>query len=232
MRRLAIGRWLLYQDPQRVVEQLGAIVESCFRANDEARVAQLAWVDFLLAAGEREEIPLEALELAAERQQNRTVLYMLVDPPPHRQIKQRARQERRPNKPVPLGMRKWQAALHSPKILEVLLTDTDPAVIGRLCQNPSVREADAVLIASRRPTFSDILDAVARSHWLYSLEVQRALIQNPYVRTGLAIGLLPQHGPRFLITLSHSGELHPTLREAVGYFLTLCPPTPCIEETT
>ena len=116
--------------------------------------------------------------------------------------------------------------LGSPRMLEALMADPDVSVIANLCRNPSIRESDLVSIASRRPNWSDVLDIVAKSRWLSNREVQQTLLQNPYVRTGLAIGLLPQNGPRFFTILRHSTDLHPVMLQAVEYFLSLCPIRP------
>lgn len=216
MRRSEIRSWVTFGEAPHVAEQLEELVLRCLLGDREARLAQLTWVDFVLHETDSDELALNAIDLEAEAASLRFAGMMLTDPPPHRSL---AGPRRNPEmrQSQPLGTRIWKASLADRSMLEKLLLDPTPKVVERLCRNRSIREAQVVNIVARRPNWPDVIDAVAKSRWLFeSDEVREAIIQNPYGRTGLAMGLLPQKSVRFLKVLGYSSDVHPKLREAAG----------------
>lgn len=92
---------------------------------------------------------------------------------------------------LPLGVRRALARGSETPMLEKLLLDPDPAVIGHLLQNPRITESQVVRIAARRPIPSETLRAIGRSRRFASRTAVRvALVRNPYCPTDLAISLL------------------------------------------
>jgi hypothetical protein len=222
MRRAEWRRLLLYGELDELAAQLERIVALCLAADERARLTQLGFLDLLLDASETEELALEALDLAGERGGFRSVGLLLTRAPPVREIDAQTREARRLSG-LPLGVRKWHSALPDRHRFEALLADPNPEVVSRLAANPRIREGDIVAICARRPNFPDVLETVARSRWLESRPVRETLIQNPYVSPGLAIGLLPQMGARFLAIVRHSSQVHRRVAEAARYWLRRSP---------
>ena len=92
---------------------------------------------------------------------------------------------------VTLGERRSLARSLNRNVLERLLADPDPVVIGHLLKNPRIIERDVLAISSRRPTSVDVLNTVFCSdRWIRSRAVQLALIQNPYSPVDIALALV------------------------------------------
>jgi hypothetical protein len=222
MRLAEVRRWLRYSEPEEAAKQLDELLRWVCQGHEEARIMQSAFLDSTLFPGTvQDDLALEALAIAAGSRDLSVAGLMLLDPPPHRCLLDEGRSNVRMRQHMPLGTRKWKARRPDRAMLEKLFTDPDPDVVLTVCSNPRVREADIVSIVSRRPNWSDIIDAVARTHWLHREMVRLSIIQNPYTRTGLAIGLIPQVGPRFLAKFRYASDIHPILAEACDYFLDL-----------
>lgn len=147
----------------------------------------------------------------------RAVCRVLAEPPPHRKAPPRAdRLGPRWGRQITLGERKAMAAGGDRAVLEKLLYDRDPSVIGRLCLNPRVLEQDVLFLATRRPNDPAVLREIARSPWLKRYSVRHALALNPYAETGLVLRLLPMlHAPE-LAALRFTGDVHPMVRQSAA----------------
>lgn len=93
--------------------------------------------------------------------------------------------------PLPLGVRKQAARTRDRNLIDRLLRDRNPQVIGVLLNNPWLLERDAVLIAALRPTHPDVLRVLAQHpRWATRYPVRKALACNPHTPTALAVRLL------------------------------------------
>ncbi len=218
MRAAELRRWLYFSAPEVVAEQLDALARGAAAGSPVYRVAHLAFVTLLLQPEPEDEVALAAVDLAAEAGGWRAAVWMLTDPEPHRHIDEQARKNRKVTGGMPLGTRIWKARLSDRRLLESLLSDPEPLVVEKLCENPRVSEAQILAVAARRPNWPDVLDVIARSRWLESARIREGLAQNPYGRTGLAIALLPILGPMFCARIRFSSDLHPRLLEAAEFF--------------
>jgi hypothetical protein len=82
-------------------------------------------------------------------------------------------------RPMTLGERKWLARRPDRTMIDQLLRDPHPDVVGRCLRNPRVIEDDVVRLAATRPGRSDVLVEVARSAWVHRPRVRLALALNP-----------------------------------------------------
>jgi hypothetical protein len=208
-----IRRWVRFGDPQVVAEQLEEMVIRAMKGEEKGKAAHLSFLMFILLSEEEDELALDAIDLAAESCDLLFTVDMLSDPPPHRQLGKGERSGRFIDPSTPLGTRKAMARSRDRKCLERLLFDPSPPVIALLCANPRITEDWVVTIVAKRPNWTDILDEVARSRWIVSKRVREALIQNAYVRTGLAINLLPHSGVGLLRSLRYWVDVHPRLKK-------------------
>lgn len=156
--------------PRRVMQAL-AIHAELFRALDYDRVTGL----YTLAA-ELGLLDLATLFLSARQEAHR---------PPFE------RTSSNDHVPLPLGVRKQAARTRDRNLIDRLLRDRNPQVIGVLLNNPWILERDVVLIAALRPTHPDVLRAVAQHpRWSARYKVRKALACNPHTPTPLALRLL------------------------------------------
>lgn len=94
--------------------------------------------------------------------------------------------------PESLGERKQAARTRDRDLIDRLLRDHDPAVIGLLLENPRLVERDVVLVAARRPQNDAVLRLLARhKRWSSRYPVRKALAANPYTPVEIAMPLLP-----------------------------------------
>lgn len=92
---------------------------------------------------------------------------------------------------IPLGRRKAMARSGQIAVLERLLADTHPAVVGNLLANPRLTEREVVKLAARRPASPAILAAVAAHRtWIARYQVKKALAFNPDTPVSISVPLL------------------------------------------
>jgi hypothetical protein len=82
-------------------------------------------------------------------------------------------------RPRTLGERKWLARRPDRTMIEQLLRDPHPDVIGRCLRNPRVIEDDVVRLAATRPGRGEVLVEIARSAWVHRPRVRLSLALNP-----------------------------------------------------
>jgi len=219
MRRAEVQNWFCYGEAEVVVRQLQELLVRCVNGEPAARLAHLAFVDYLLVEGDAAELPINAVDLQAHSAGCELACLMFLDPPPHRSL-EGPRKNPELRESMPLGTRIWKASSTDKKIIEKLLLDPSPMVVERLCKNPRVTEAQVVRMGAKRPNWPDVLDTIAKSRWLMaSVLVRETLVQNPYVRTGLALTLVPQQSSRVLHTLRYSSDVHTEVKEAARWIL-------------
>jgi hypothetical protein len=162
---------------------------------------------------------------AAYIAERKTVISLLRDAPPHQAL---LKGKRLPEVRLPmerdttLGERRMLAAGPKRQVLERLLYDPSPLVIGKLLGNPNIRQQDVLLIATRRPTTPDLLLEVAQQHrWFSNVIIREALALNPFGPTGLALKILPTLPIKVLRMIAFSGDLHPLVTEGAKQLVEL-----------
>lgn len=114
---------------------------------------------------------------------------------------------------VTLGERRSMARTSCRDRLDRLLFDLDPTVVENLMSNPRITEQDVVRMAARRPAPPEILRRIFRHpRWGRSREIRRALVQNPYLPTDVAAGLLAVLDRVSIRMLSAEPSVHPLIR--------------------
>lgn len=122
---------------------------------------------------------------------------------------------------LPLGVRRALARGSEAPMLEKLLLDPDPVVVGHLLENPRITEPQVVRIAARRPISAETLRAIARSRRFASrTPVRVALVRNPYCPTDLAISLLGALPGGELREVAADATLHDSTRRQAREELT------------
>jgi hypothetical protein len=77
------------------------------------------------------------------------------------------------------------------KDIELLILDSDPAVIESLLANPMVTEKDVIRIAARHQAPTDVLLVICKSNrWMSGYRVKKALALNPQTPLAYAVGLV------------------------------------------
>lgn len=128
---------------------------------------------------------------------------------------------------LPLGLRKAAARTTDRNVMDRLMRDTNPMVIGVLLNNPRLRERDVVFIAAKRPTKADVLRAVAaHPRWNPRYAVRKALACNPYTPSGVAMRLMATLMRQDLRFIASTSVLADDVREEARRLLAESRPTP------
>lgn len=162
---------------------------------------------------------------AAHDDGRQAVIAVLRDPPPHQQLPKGRRlreADLQIDRNVTLGERRTMARGNNRKMMERLLLDPDPMVIGQLLDNPNLREEDVLQISTRRPNLPDIqLKIALHKRWYLRREVRHSVVMNPYTGTGLSLKLLPTLGIHKLRRVRNSTHLHPVVIETAATLVEL-----------
>ncbi|MDF1564347.1 MAG: hypothetical protein P1V51_14955 [Deltaproteobacteria bacterium] len=168
------------------------------------------------ALGERDEI--SDLLVFAREHHRLEVAHLLERPPPAREF--RPEDERgvdREMRSKTLGFRKALARKADRPQLARLLTDPDPSVVHNLLAHPRLTETEVVGLAARRPARPEVLREIYRApRWSTRRRVRRALANNPYTPTEIAlklVALLPLSDAK---AIAADGNLHEAVRRAAG----------------
>jgi hypothetical protein len=219
LRRRQVERHLLTVDAATVSEHLQELFTRAARGDADASAMLMPLALFVQSAGEHETLALEAIDLAARREDRHAVAWFLLDPPPSRVIEERA-MARMTAQSQSLGHRKAAAARSDPATLERLTHDDHPMVIDKLCQNPRVTEQHIMTIITRRPTLPALIETVAaHARWLQRPTVREAIVYNPYGPTGLALRLLPTLSVRTWEAVRFAAQVHPAVQGFAEYLL-------------
>lgn len=115
---------------------------------------------------------------------------------------------------LPLGVRKQASRTRDRLLIDRLLRDTNPQVIGVLLNNPHLRERDVVFIAAKRPTQAEVLRVVgSHPRWCTRYAVRKALACNPYTPTVISLRLLETLLRQDLVFISSVGVLPEDVRQ-------------------
>lgn len=148
------------------------------------------------------------------------LLSFISIPPERENIKSFRVPEYTIGRTLTLGERKSLASKSNRTVLDKALLDPHPMVIEKLLENPKIREADVLSIASRQPAPSDALAVIARHpRWRLNRRVATALVNNPYSPVHLGITLLPLLQTRDIKSLAKDERVHALLSEAANEIL-------------
>ncbi|MFA5624864.1 MAG: hypothetical protein WC966_07405, partial [Bradymonadales bacterium] len=109
----------------------------------------------------------------------------------------------------PLGVQKAMARTAKHTNLQALLRSSEPSVVQILCENPRIKEADIIFIASRQPCVYEALRCILESKHIFQYEVRSAIAHNPYLAVGDCLRLLPTLGTNTLKSLAAQNLMHP-----------------------
>ncbi len=121
---------------------------------------------------------------------------------------------------VPLGVKKSLAKKIDKRLINRLIHEQDPAVIGILLQNPSLVEFDVMKIVTKRPTSQLVIREVFLDRkWISRYTIKRAIVLNPYSPPNISIALLPFLMKSHLQEVSQDLSLHEMIRFISRYAL-------------
>jgi hypothetical protein len=94
-------------------------------------------------------------------------------------------------KEMTLGAKRQNARTRNRDLIDRLCNDQDPMVIQHLLHNPVVTIREVVKIAAKRPTGAQVLWVIYRdARWVNHYVVKKALVNNPYTPTPIALSLI------------------------------------------
>jgi hypothetical protein len=119
----------------------------------------------------------------------------------------------------PVGVRVALARQPVRRLVERLLFDPEPRVVGTLLGNARLTEGDVVKLAASRRAEPGVLEAIARDgRWVARYPVKLALASNPATPGRIAAALLPYLLARDLRDLALTGP-GPAVREQAASLL-------------
>lgn len=114
-----------------------------------------------------------------------------------------------------LGERKSLARTRDRNLINRLLHDQNPTVIYILLQNSIMTVKEVVRVASKRPTNPQVLAQLYKNlKWITYYSVKKALLNNPYCPTQLALSLMHYMLEQDLVDIAENEVLHPKIQEA------------------
>jgi hypothetical protein len=122
-----------------------------------------------------------------------SVTRLLTRPPPKKELKDyEADLMKDPDMEfVTLGVKKSLARGSKKNVLDRLIHDQDPQVIGNLLNNPKITEKEVIKIAAQRPVSGEVLRIIFKnSKWISRYSVKKALVLNPFTPTDISLGLI------------------------------------------
>lgn len=196
---------------------LEEMVDFSLRDNDKCKELLFSFTDLL-----EESFPVENDEnqrrlhaaLSKIETSNRTLLFFLSPPPPHRFPK---RGENQTTDILidylPLGVKRSLSKTMDKNLIKRILLDKDPIVIKHLLNNPLITEKEVLKITSSRPNTSSVIKIVFLSEkWIKNYKVKEAIIKNPYSPFRIALLLLMFMNRKELLEVANDEGLHPELR--------------------
>lgn len=221
MRRRQVQRHLATVDADVAAEHVQAVLTRALAGSPEAREVLMAVVAHVESAEGADAGRLDAIDLAARATGHAGVPWLLIDPPPWREVDHVAFRHGR-GRAMTLGARRSAAAGHDRAQLERLLADPHPLVVDRLAGNPRINEAEILTIVTKRPTRADALRTVAKHpRWFGRQTIREAIVQNPFAPTGLALRMLPLVPAATIERARHAAELHPAISMFARYLVAL-----------
>ncbi len=226
MRVAAIDEAIREQPPSEAAWFLDQVMRGALWGHSPAIDAMMAGALWLIRQRLDDDYDLlKSIFEAAHRDEREAVLAVLRDPPPHKELPEGKRLPE-PDLPkgdeITLGERRQMARGNNRLFLERLLLDPSQVVVAQLLDNRHLTEQDVVLIGSRRPNTSDILQTVVlHKRWYVRREVRFTVVMNPYNATGISLKLLATLGIQKLRKVRNSTHLHPAVTEAAARLVEL-----------
>ncbi|UCD83790.1 MAG: hypothetical protein JSU92_10915 [Deltaproteobacteria bacterium] len=216
-RTVVLGEQLKKLSVEVTVEVLNQL---CLKANaNQPRYQEvlLSFIDIfnvtrILGYGRMSQVYLLSKEKGYD-----SVTRLLSKPPPKKELKDyEADLVRNPDtESITLGMRKSLARGFNKNILDRLIHDQDPQVIGNLLNNPKTTEREVIKIASKRPVSGEILRIVFKNDkWISRYSIKKALVFNPFTPTDISLGLINFILVQDLRLISQEDSLHPEIISA------------------
>lgn len=225
---LPLARELLeHPDTDGVLFALDQLIRHTLWGDERARQAVLGLSLFLIRAeaGRVEDFSLQtlgALHTASIDAQKPHLTALFLDLPPHKEIldKRTLLQGPKYDRDISLGERRQLAAGGNRRMLAQIMADHHPMVVHRLCNNSRLREQDILQICARRPTLAESLHTVAvHKRWVARYQVRKAILLNPYTRTGVALKYLPLLTGQDLKEVSMAKDVASEISQAAHHFL-------------
>ena len=121
---------------------------------------------------------------------------------------------------ITLGQRRALSKSGVKDILDRLLSDPDPMVIGNILNNPRITEREVLKIASKRPNSPRLLKLLAcHRRWSKRYNVLKAIALNPYTQPRISIALLEELLMQDVRLVSTDNTVHPQVRHAARKIL-------------
>lgn len=226
MRRVLAIEWIASTEDASLSWGLGELLRASLRGSARASNALfaicLALIEHQLQ-GDHE--LFRRLFFMAHTRQQEELLYLFRDASPEKILPEESKlpEVRLPiARDLTLGARRSLAAGSERRFLERLIHDPDPLVLQKILENPAIQKQDVVLIASRRPTTTELLETIlSQWRWMQHHDVREALARNPYVQTGYALKILPTLHVHVLREIARSGELHHGIKRFAEVLLSI-----------
>ena len=214
MRGPAARRYLEALPVEQAARVLERLIERRTAGDSRAREALSAVIQALVALGDGE--VAAALYAEACRRNVDSVRRLLMRPKAAKEFDPREeRSVDREMRAKTLGMRRQLARAADPVTMLRLSTDPDPGVIRNLLRHPRLTEPDVVRMAARRPGRPEVLMEIFRSRkWGVRQRVRRALANNPYTPTEVALKLVELLPLPEVKGIAQDGALHEEVRRA------------------
>lgn len=123
-------------------------------------------------------------------------------------------EEEAPMELITLGERRAMSRKPVKDVIDRLLSDPDPMVIGNILNNPRTTEKEVLKIASKRPNSAQIIKLVA-SHrvWSKRYGVVKAIALNPFSPPRVVVAILEVMLTQDLRLIAEDKTLHPQVTQ-------------------
>lgn len=217
MRNALAANTLTTMSPSHAVWVIAQVLRGALLGKAQESDAMLSISNWLITLRASDDyIRLQTLFETASNTERESVLFLLRDPPLHQALRKGARlpEVRLPtHRDTTLGERRTLARGTQKKIWKRLMSDPNPRVLREILINPRVCLDDVNSIAARRPTTVFLLDEIVKNaRWFRESNIREALVQNPFLRSGTALRILPTVNNKIIDHISSDNTLHPTLK--------------------
>lgn len=200
--------------PDRAVDILEALLERRRRGDGRVASTLAAVTSALSSLGDLD--TASALYAEALSRNSEEVVRLLRRPAPARSFDPRKEHGvDHQMRSQTVGMRRQMARSPDPVVLMRLQTDPDPGVIRNLLEHPRLTEPEVVRMAARRPGRPEVLSEIFRSRkWASRQMVRKALANNPYTPTEIALKLIPLLPLPSVRELASDRQIHDEVRRS------------------
>lgn len=226
MRRAALDRTIASLSSSEAVWWIDQLLRGALWGRSPEIDAMMACSDWLIRMRADDDYTrLQTLFQEAHDSGRESVVMLLRDPPPKLAMPPLAKLPEvnlNLGREIPLGERRSLARGRNKVLLDRLLMDPSPLVLEKLLDNPNIRVADILLVASRRPTKPELLNPIIfHQKWFSTVSIREAIVFNPYTPTGISLKLLPTLPIQLLRRVRDAGDLHEVLQETGEMFVKL-----------